>query len=201
MPSAEKTARSFHAKDDHPEIRAKVFEWLLTLDFSFFAVIKDMRKVLAYVKSRNQMDLAYRCQPIELYDLSVRMLFKERLHTEDHYQIFFARRGKSDRTDALKEQLQKTRLRFLEEQKLEHEPNLEIIPAYPWESPCLQIADYALWALQRCYEKSEVRFLNALWSKVALIHDVDDPKGKSYGSYLTRKCPLPDPEKIKNRWV
>ncbi len=45
-PEEQKTARVFHAKDDHTDIRTKVFELLLTLDFKFYAVVKDMRVVL-----------------------------------------------------------------------------------------------------------------------------------------------------------
>lgn len=58
-----------------------------------------------------------------------------------------------------------------------------------------------LWAVQRCYEKQESRFLNALWPKVSLIHDVDDRTGADYGRYLTRKDQPPDPEEIKSRWI
>lgn len=202
LQSAEqKTARAFHGKDDHSDIRAKVFELLLTLDFKFYAVVKDMRAVLRYVEGRNRMHADYRYHPNELYDLTVRMLFKQRIHTEDHYLITFARRGKSDRTGALMEQLERTRASFLAEHDLNHQPELEILPAYPWEQPCLQIADYCLWALQRCYERHEARFLNALWPKVSLIHDVDNPHGKKYGTYMTRESSPPDPEKIKSRWI
>ena len=42
-PEAKKTARFFHAKDDHNEIRAKVFELLLQIDFKFFAAIELSR--------------------------------------------------------------------------------------------------------------------------------------------------------------
>ncbi len=147
------------------------------------------------------MHADYRYRPNELYDLTVRMLFKQRLHTQDHYRITFARRGKSDRTKSLKEQLEHTRQAFLLKHGLQHEPTLEIVPAYPWDQPCLQIADYCLWALQRCYERHEPRFLHALWPKVSLIHDVDDPLGKKYGTYLSRETPPPDPEKIKCRWI
>lgn len=201
QPSAGKTFRAFHAKDDHQEIRSKVFELLVALDFKFYAVIKDMRSVLRYVESRNLMDTDYRYHPNELYDLTVRMLFKQRLHKQDHYRITFARRGKSDRTKALSDHLEQTRQKFLMEQDLRHEPTLEIEPAYPWEQPGLQIADYCLWALQRCYERHEARFLHALWPKVSIIHDVDDPHGKRYGTYFTRKGPPPEPDKIKIRWV
>lgn len=201
QPQARKTARAFHAKDDHPEIRAKVFELLAGLDFRFYAVIKDMRAVRAYVENRNRMHVDYRYTPNELYDLTVRMLFKQRLHTHQGYGITFARRGKSDRTKTLRQELEKTRLRFLQEHKRNHEPEIKIFPAYPWEEPCLQVADYGLWALQRCYERHEARFIRALWPKVSLIHDVDDPAGKKYGTYLSRKAEPPDPEKIKSRWI
>ena len=197
----QKTARAFHAKDDHVEIRSKVFELLVTLDFKFYAVIKDMRAVRDYVKRRNRMDAAYRYHPNELYDLTVRMLFRQRLHKEDHYRVVFARRGKSDRTEALTEHLERARNSFLAERRLASNPTLEIVPAYPWEQPCIQVADYCLWALQRCYEKHEARFLNALWPKVSLVHDVDDRSGADYGRYLTRKGHPPAPEKIKNRWI
>jgi hypothetical protein len=200
-PEAKKTALFFHAKDDHPEIRAKVFELLLELDFKFYAVIKDMRVVRDYAAGRKRMETRYHYHPNELYDLTVRMLFKQRLHKEASYKVTFARRGASDRTAALRIQLEKTRERFLAQQGITHEVALAIEPAYSWERPGLQIADYCLWALQRCYDKGEARFLHALWPKVSLIHDVDDPANKGYGRYLTRHTAMPDPEKIKVRWV
>ena len=196
-----KTARAFHAKDDHPEVRAKVFEALLNIDFKFFAVIKDMRVVLKYVEGRNRMNATYRYQPNELYDLTVRMLFKNKLHTQDRYRITFARRGKSDRTKALMDQLEVARAAFLKQYPQTSESEIEIIPAYPWESPCLQIADYCVWALQRCYERQEARFLNAIWSKVSLVHDADDISVAAYGKYMTREKEPPKPEEIKNRRI
>lgn len=202
QPVAQKTVRAFHAKDDHPEIRARAFERIAALDFKFYAVIKDMRKVRDYVQGRNRMHADYRYHPNELYDLTVRMLFKERLHQSEHCRVVFARRGHSDRTAALSEQLQQTRERFLAERNTTSATTLDITPAYPWEQPCLQVADYCLWALQRCYEKHEARFLHAIWPKVSNLHDADDPQGhRSYGSYLRRKDPPPDPLKIKNRWI
>lgn len=200
-PEAEKTARAFHAKDDHVEIRSKVFELLMSLDFKFYAVIKDMRTVRGYVKERNAMESRYRYHPNELYDLTVRMLFKKQLHKEDRYRVVFARRGKSDRTEALRQQLEGARQKFLHEQGVKTSSTLEIFPAYPWEQPCIQVADYCLWALQRCYERYEARFLHALWPKVSLIHDVDDKSSAAYGTYLSRREQPPNPEQIKSRWV
>lgn len=201
-PETQKTARFFHAKDDHNEVRAKVFELLKHIDFRFFAVIKQMSEVLRYVKSRNLMDSTYRYHPNELYDLTTRMLFKQRLHKEPVYRITFARRGARDRTQALRGELEKARMRFeTEHAKDLATAHLELCPAYPWEAPCLQVADYALWALQRCYEKGEDRFLKAIWPKVSLIHDVDDRNQKRYGKFYTRKSSPPDIQKIKTRWI
>ncbi len=201
-PEAKKTALCFHAKDDHNEIRAKVYELLTEIDFKFFAVIKDMRRVLEYVERRNEMEASYRYKPNELYDSTTRLLFKQRLHKQPSYSITFARRGNSDRTNALKDQLLKARERFQDEHSKDLEDaEMEILPRYPWQSPCLQIADYRLWALQRCYEKGEDRFLRAIWQKVSLVHDVDDPHGKQYGTFYTRKSTPPDMHKIKNRRI
>lgn len=198
-PEAQKTFRSFHAKDDHSDVRLKVFEALLSLDFKFYAVVKDMRKVLAYVQSRNQGSPTYRYQPNELYDFTVRHLFKNRLHKDDKYRIIFARRGNSDRTSAIKNQLELARSEFLASKGISSSSQVDIRPAYPWEQPCLQLADYCLWALQRCYESHEDRFIRAIWHKVSLVHDMDDPEDGRYGTFLTRRGPPPDPQKIKSR--
>lgn len=201
QPEAGKTARFFHAKDDHPEVRAKVFELLLAQDFKFYAVVKDMRAVLDYVTGRNQMHANYRYHPNELYDLTVRMLFKNRLHQHDKVHVTFARRGKSDRTASLRKELETARQKFLSKWNIQHKSEITIQPAYPWEEVGLQVADYCLWALQRCYENHEARFLHALWPKVSLVHDVDDPTAAEYGRFLTRKSPPPDPMQIKNRRI
>lgn len=201
-PEARKTAIAFHAKNDHPDVRLKVFETLMELDFRFFAVVKSMKSVLDYVNRRNQMHQDYRYHPNELYDFLVRTLFKQRLHQSENYRITFATRGNSARTEALKTELHKTRSAFLQKTGRTHETKLEINSHFPWEKPCLQIADYCLWALQRFYEKHESRFLESIWPKLSLIQDLDDPYTiKPYGSFYTRTNPLPSLEQIKNRWI
>jgi len=105
------------------------------------------------------------------------------------------------KTDALREQLRLTRERFLRElSRATEETALEVIPAYPHESPGLQVADYCLWALQRLFEKEEDRYVQMLWPKVALIHDVDDTCQNRYGCYYNKRKPLTLAD-IKNRQV
>ena len=76
-----KTALMFHAKDDVPEVRREVFKLLARHEMKFYAVVRDMRYVLAYVQERNARGANYRYRPDELYDQSVARLFKDRLHS------------------------------------------------------------------------------------------------------------------------
>lgn len=200
-PDAKKTTLFFHAKDDHPEIRSKVFESLVELDFKFFAVIKDMRSVLSYVRQREQRDSTYRYHPNELYDFSVRQLFHQRLHGHPHTEVVFARRGKADRTESLRQHLLAAAAKSRSSANADDVRQIDVIPADPRQETCLQVADYCLWALQRCYERCETRFIEALWPKVSLIRDLDDRRESQYGTYLTRKNSPPNEQAIKNRRI
>lgn len=52
-PGGNKTAMMFHAKDDLPEVRWKVYELLRSYeDLKFVAVIKDKQKVIQYALER-----------------------------------------------------------------------------------------------------------------------------------------------------
>ena len=98
----QKTALFFHAKDDLPEVRREVLKMLARHELHFSAVVKNKRRVLGYVQSRNDSDPAYRYRHDELYDHMLRRLFKQRLHTHDAYRVTFATRGHKDRTEALR---------------------------------------------------------------------------------------------------
>ena len=47
-----------------------------------------------------------------------------------------------------------------------------------------------LWALQRYYARQESRFLELVWSKVSLIHAVDETDTAPYGVYYSKTKPL-----------
>lgn len=190
-PANRKTAVAFHAKDDLPEVRREVFRLLARHEVKFFAVVKEMRQVLEYVRYRNQREgQAYRYHPNELYDLTTRMLFKNRLHLQDDYLIVFARRGKRDRTRQLQEQLESARRRFAAQWGRERPASIRVVPRHPYEEGGLQAVDYFLWAVQRLYERGEDRYLTLLWDKVGVIHDVDDKRQNRYGVYYNKKRPL-----------
>ena len=113
-PEAKKTAVSFHAKDDIPEVCKEVFSLLRNTEgLRYFAVVADKWHVLEYVRHQNERKREYRYHPNELYDYLARRLFKNLLHKDAGYEITFSKRGKSDRTAALYQALETTRKHFL----------------------------------------------------------------------------------------
>jgi hypothetical protein len=120
----------------------------------------------------------------------VRRLFKERLHKHNTYQVYFARRGRADSTEALTRALDIARRRFAEDQGVSVNVTIEVVPASPIHEAPLQAVDYFLWAVQRTFEKHEDRFLRLMWPKCSLVIDADDSREKGYGRYYTKKRPL-----------
>jgi hypothetical protein len=190
QPEQKKTAMLFHAKDDLPEIRREVYAILMRHEMRFFAVVRNKFHIVQLVREFNQKKPEYRYHPNQLYDRCVSRLFKERLHKDDGYTIYFARRGKKDRTAALQKALELARNNFRRSWQISSTAPIEIIPDRPAGCGGLQAADYFLWALQRFYERREERFLRFVWPSVSLVHDVDDIRQNEYGEYYTKKNPL-----------
>jgi len=190
QPEQQKTVLLFHAKDDLPEVRREVFALLQRHAIRFSAIARDKLAILAYVRRWNDADPAYRYRPNELYDFMVRRLFKERLHKHNAYRVYFARRGRADRTEALTRSLDIARRRFVEEQGVSVNVTIEVVPASPIQEISLQAVDYFLWAVQRAFEKHEDRYLRLLWPKCSLVIDADDSREKGYGRYYTQQRPL-----------
>jgi hypothetical protein len=189
-PERRKTAVAFHAKDDLPEVRREVFRVLLRHDVQFNAVVRDKQSVLAYVRQRNQVDAGYRYQPNELYDSLVARLFKNRLHLSPEVDVCFAERGRSDRSAALMQALERARGRFEVKWGRSVSSTISARQSSPSREAALQAVDYFLWALQRRYERTEGRFLELIWQKIGLVHAVDEIERAAYGTYYTKKKPL-----------
>jgi len=190
-PNSQKTALSFHAKDDLPEVRKEVFGLLRnTKGLRFFAVVTDKWRVLEYVRGRNERDYSYRYQPNELYDYLARRLFKNLLHQDSGYEIVFSRRGKSDRTEALRQALEAARQRFAAQWNVVSNAPIQLSAGIPAAHAGLQAADYFTWSLQRLCERGEERYLTYLWPLFHLVQDIDDRRKANYGAYYSQKKPL-----------
>ena len=189
-PAQRKTALMFHAKDDLPEVRREVFSVLLKNKIRFYAVVRDKQVVLNKIMDHQKQKPTYRYHPNQLYDRCISRLFKERLHKDDGYLIHFARRGSSDRTEALETALETARRNLRIKWGITATSPIEIKAAQPHEVICLQVVDYYLWAIQRFFERGEDRFIQLVWSQAGLIHDVDDTREAEYGVYYTQRKPL-----------
>lgn len=187
QPEQQKTALAFHAKDDIAEVRREVFAELMKYDgLRFYAVVRDKFGVLREVRTYKNK----RYHPNQLYDQLITRLFKDRLHKNDEYVITFATRGSSDRTQALKTALEDARHRFEKKWAIHRDATMQILAVPASTNPCVQAADYFLWAIQRCYERREDRYLDYIWSRCRLIWDVDDRRKNKYGVYYNQKTPL-----------
>jgi len=104
--------------------------------------------------------------------------------------IVFAKRGSSDRTDAFEHGLQAAKAKFQRKWGIESAAPIEVVASDSSQIHCLQAVDYFLWAIQRCFERGEHRYLDLLWPKVGLVIDKDDTRQSGAGEYYTRKRPI-----------
>ena len=51
---------------------------------------------------------------------------------------------------------------------------IDIETSQPAQEPVLQAVDYALWAVQRAFERGEMRYFNFLRDKIELVWDIYD---------------------------
>lgn len=190
QPESMRTAVGFHATDDPAEVRREVFRLLTECDLRFVAAVRDKHHVLEYVRGRNERDDAYRYSPDELYDSLARRVFRDLLHKDSRYEVCFATRGRSDRTQALRDSLMDAQKRFDERWTAETDSSFGVWACQACRCSALQAVDYFLWALQRLYERGEERYVGMLWEKFRLVMDVDDVRENGYGTYYNQKRPL-----------
>jgi hypothetical protein len=201
-PERKKTALLFHAKDDLPEVRYRVFNLLRAVGSAlrFHAVVCDKQVLLKSEMERRAQDPRYRYQPDTIYDGLIRSLCSKFHRLADRYEICVAKRGAKDRNQAIRTAIEHAERDF--EQKFGFSRGggdaWTIVISNPKETVCLQAVDYFLWAVQRFYEVRlhpttgekirEDRYLKLLWPQIGEIHDLDF--GPARGTYFTAQHPL-----------
>jgi hypothetical protein len=181
-----KTALMFHAKNDHPKVREKVFEILPSLGAKVQIAIKD-KVYLANEYKQNYKNEGTKMSDSNIYDDLVIQVFKNMLHQADENRIIFARLGTSERREALATAIRTAKSRF---RKKSHDKPTVIDVKKSSDEIGLQIIDYYLWAVQRLYEKGEDCYFMRLQNDYSLIIDLDDKRKKQHGAWYTRKNPL-----------
>ena len=184
IPSMEKTRRAFHAKDDCPEVRKLVFGCLDGLEFSVQIVVA--RKLEALFKTRHKLS-----QDAFYNDLTSH-LFERQLHLAHRNTIMFARRGNKAQQHALRIAVEAGVASFRNKYPNATTTTVDVQTAYSAEEPLLQAADYALWAVQRAFERGEMRYFDFIAPKVEIVWDIYDFASLKAGSpvIFTRKNPF-----------
>jgi len=180
IPSIEKTKLSFHAKDDCPEVRYKMFNLLKDLPFKCNVVVA--RKTLKVFEK-------YNGNTQDIYDSLITNLFKNILQLSNNNYIYIATRGSKKRQMPLEEAIHNALL--YTESKLNHpiDSTQKVLPQTPSGEPCLQIVDYCNWAIQRAFLKNEMRYYNFLKEKFGLIVDLYDYK-EGWKNFYSKRNPF-----------
>lgn len=189
QPEAKKTAITFHAKDDHPEIREKVFELMQSFDIKVLVAVRSKTDMAEAAKA-DFKSLGKKLEQNAIYDDLITRIFQNLLHKADVIHIAIARRGKAAREEALEQAINQAQKNFESQWKITSNSSIIIEPTYPSEVAGLQVIDYYLWALQRCYERDDDQFFLPLAKKYRLIMDLDDKRNKPYGEWYADRNPL-----------
>lgn len=166
VPSLQKTAVAFHAKDDLPEIRYLVYRLLAELDFQAQLVVARKTKPTV---SRN-----YGRKPRALYDDLVQRLFTNTLHKTEQNQIIFAKRGSRTRQEPLESAIRRGVRHFEEKWNTEVSTDVNISVQRPSGEPMLSVVDYVNWAVYRAFTRGEMRYFNSIRDRVSLLADLHD---------------------------
>jgi len=166
IPSLKKTAVTFHAKDDVPEVRERVFKLLKQLDFSYHCIVA--RKKESIFKSRHKSKESI------FYNDLVSKLFENPLHKNDINHIYYATRGSSVRQEPIESAIQVAQNTFSKKWGTPDEHQIIVYPQTPSGETCLQIADYMNWAVQRAFQRGEDRYINFMGEKLSYLVDLYD---------------------------
>jgi len=166
IPSIKKTAIAFHAKNDTPEIREKFYKLIVTLDFKAEFIVARKKESIFRKRHKGKESL--------FYDDLIVKLFENKLHLAEESNIYFAVRGNRTRQAPLEEAIETAKLNFESKWETSIDGKINIMPQSPVGEPCLQIADYMNWAVQRAFVKGEDRYLTFVEDKITYLCDVYD---------------------------
>ena len=181
IPSIAKTNRSFHAKDDAPEVRYLVYQTLAKLDFKAqFVVARKIERVF-----RN----SFHAKEAEFYNHLVSELFENVMHRYTRNHVYFARRGAKPHQSSLEQAVHRGIVNFEAKRKTKIQTQTTILTHMPVGEPCLQAIDYLNWAVYRAFVKGEMRYYKFIEDKVSLLVDLYD-RAKYPRNWYSRENPF-----------
>jgi hypothetical protein len=194
IPSVQKRVTSggfyFHACKDSADVRSVILHYIRDLPCEAEMVVA--RKIPALFEKQ------HRGLEEEFYGGLPAHLVKNRLKRAGTLVLNVAERGSSTREKVLIEALKLATKRAAKKWGNE---NLKATAVFniqnPRTEPLLTTSDYLCWAVQRVFEKGEVRHYDYLMEKIRLVVDLyDRDKYKGYRNYYDKKNPLKAENKI-----
>jgi hypothetical protein len=180
----------FHAKDDSPEVRERLFKWLHRTDCSLEMVVG--RKIPALFARKHNGNES------EFYADLLSHLLKSKLKLGQRQVINIAERGKSTRNHVLELAMQKARDRFGKKQDATEICSEVVFNVQtPRTEPLLCVPDYLAWTVQRVFERGETRHYDFVRERISVVVDLyDSEKYEDSRNYYTPKRPLTAENKI-----
>ncbi len=154
-----------HAKDDVPEIRKLVYEFIKNLPCRFEAV--------AFKKNPQQFEAVHNAQEGVFYSDVLSHLVKNHLDASEKIVLNIAQRGTSTKNVHLENSLRLAKSRHSTSTGVSVEPDIRFNVQTPANEPLINIADYFCWAVQRRLERDEARFENFIREKIGRLELVE----------------------------
>lgn len=171
-----------HAKDDHPEVRKRFFEFLSKKSFRGYFII-GRKKLKVFLDRHNGSEKEF------YFDL-VQNLLKDRFTDFSEYKIYLSRRSGSsintfsDAIDASIEKYNKST------KKEDIEPIYSCNIVASKVTPELSVVDYLLWALQRYISTGDKTYFEMLQNKFCFIYDIYAKKKIGQTRYYNHETPF-----------
>lgn len=162
-----------HAKDDPAELRYKFIMFLIeNISFSVQMVV-GRKKLTRFVNKHHS-------QEREFYADLLSHLLKDKGNYE-RLVINIAERGSSTGNNNLEDALSQAHSRHGKRKETAYKADIRFNVQRYSSDPLLAITDYALWTVQRVFEKGETRFYDTIKDKLPTIIDLYDTT--KYGNY------------------
>jgi hypothetical protein len=158
----------FHAKDDLPELRKEFFDFVQTLDCSFYAVVAR--------KNYGIFERKHHGKSNEMYaDLLSHLIEEEQYDNSERIVYNIASLQSTTDFVNLKLAFDKAKIRYKQAnptQEFEKKIDFNVQPFAV--EPLLSVVDYLCWAVQRKYETEEGRFMDYMENKIVKIIELYD---------------------------
>jgi hypothetical protein len=170
----------FHAKADQADVKKVFIDSLIKSEFKCQFIVARKNEVIFNERHSGKENI--------FYDEMISILLKNVLHKSTINTIYFAKRSSRLRQGPLTDTVKKGINRFEDftNSKVKNQNNIEV--QIPLGEPLLQVIDYMLWVIYRCYtkpnDKSVQAYLEVLKDKISLVYDIysdsEDTKHKIF---------------------